>query len=281
MTDKKKGIILILLSALFFAMMAATVKALENISVVEKMFFRNLFGLFVASFILFRKKQSLKGNNKKLLLLRSIFGLMGVGLYFYSLSSKIPLANAVMLNKMSPFFVIIFSFLFLNEKIKKTQIISLVLAIIGAGFVIKPRLTLTLVPSLSALFSALFAGVAYTIIRHLRHTDTSEIIVFYFTLLSTIITGPFVFYGNFVMPTGIEILLLFLLGLFATLAQFSMTNAYRFAPAGELSIYTYSNIVFSTFIGLTIWGEIPDSFSILGGIAIIVAGIINYYYGKQ
>ena len=273
--DRKKGITLILLSALFFALMAATVKYLGDMPVVEKIFFRNLFGVIIAFYLVKKKGRSLKGNNTKLLFLRSLTGLLGIAAYFYALS-KIYLADAVILNKMSPFFVVILAAIFLKEKIKKPQFIALVLAISGAMMVIKPRFDYTVIPALVGLLSAFLAGCSYTIIRHLKETDYPETIVFYFTLISSLAMIPFMLAGQFVMPTGPQILALLGLGIFATTAQLLMTNAYHYAPAGELSIYTYSNIIFSTIIGLVIWGEIPDLLSILGGVAIIIAGIINY-----
>lgn len=284
MENKSRGIIFILFSALFFALMAATVKSLGDIPVSEKIFFRNGFGLIVAIIIIRKKKKPFLGNNIKFLLLRSFFGLAGVACYFYALS-KIPLADAVILNKMSPFFVLILSAIFLKEKIKKPQLISLILAIIGAAFVIKPEFNSSIIPSLIAIFSALFAGAAYTTIRHLRHTDSAETIVFYFTLISTVSMIPAMgfdaYTGNFVIPTYVQVLGLLGLGVFATIAQFFMTNAYRFAPAGELSIYAYTNIVFSTFIGLLIWSEVPDLLTLIGATLIVGAGFFNYYGNKE
>lgn len=275
MDNKTKGIILILLSSLFFALMASTVKSLGHIPLAEKIFFRNILGLFIAFYIVKKKKKPILGYNRKYLLLRSCFGLLGVACYFFALSIM-PLADTVILNKLSPFFVLILSSLFLKEKIKKFHIFSLTLAFIGAGFIIKPQFDMSIIPSLIALMSAFFAGSAYTVIRHLRLTDSPETIVLYFTFISSISVLPFILMGEFVVPTTFEILRLLALGVFATTAQFLMTNAYRYAPAGELSIYSYANIIFSTFLGLIIWSEIPDILSILGGLLILGAGFINW-----
>lgn len=280
MNDRKKGIILILLSALFFALMAATVKYLDGIPIAEKIFFRNLLGFIVATYLIVKNKKSMLGNNKKLLILRSIFGLLGVAGYFYALS-YLPLADSVILNKMSPFFVLLLAAVFLGEKIKKLQILSLILAILGAGLVIKPEFDVSLMPYIIALTASFFAGSAYTVIRHLRHTDSSETIVFYFTLISTIAMIPFMLNGQFVIPDAKQMVGFLALGTFATAAQFCMTNAYRFAPAGELAIYTYTNIVFSTIIGIIVWSEIPGILSSIGGSLIILAGFINYYTNKK
>lgn len=273
--DRNKGIILILLSALSFALMAATVKFLGDMPIPEKIFFRNLLGAAAVFYIIKKRGKSFKVNNKKFLALRLITGVLGMVSYYYALS-EIHLSDAVILHKMAPFFVILFAAFFLGEKIKKPQYIALVLAIAGAIFVIKPRFDSSVIPSLIALGSALFSGISYTVIRYLKNSDSPQVIVFYFLAFLTIIMFPFMLSGYFVMPTPIEWIALILLGVFGTAGQLLMTNAYHFAPAGELSIYTYSNIIFSTFIGLVVWAEIPDYLSIIGGVLIIIAGIINY-----
>jgi len=275
MENRKKGITYILLSSLFFALMAATVKYLGDMPTAEKIFFRNLVGIFVAFSLVKKSGSSLFGNNKKLLILRSTFGLLGIAAYFYALANM-KLSDAVILNKMSPFFVMIFAALFLKEKITKKQLIALVTAALGAILVIRPGFDSNLIPSLIALMSSLFAGVAYTLVRQLRKTDSAATVVFYFSFFSTIATIPFMLSGSFVIPTALQALALLALGLFAAAAQMFMTNAYRHAEAGELSIYTYANIVFSSIFGLVLFQEIPDFFSVVGAVLIISAGYLNY-----
>ena len=275
MENRKKGITYILLSSLFFALMAATVKFLGDMPTAEKIFFRNLVGIFVAFSLVKKSGSSLFGKNKKLLILRSIFGLLGIAAYFYALANM-KLSDAVILNKMSPFFVMVFAALFLKEKITKKQLIALVTAAIGAILVIRPGFDSNLIPSLIALMSSIFAGIAYTVVRQLRKTDSAATVVFYFSFFSTIAMIPFMISGSFVIPTAVQALALLALGLFAAAAQLFMTNAYRHAEAGELSIYTYANIVFSSIFGLVLFQEIPDLFSVLGAFLIISAGYLNY-----
>ena len=275
MENRTKGIFYILMSSLFFALMAAAVKFLGDIPTAEKIFFRNLIGVAAAFVIVKRRNETLVGNNVKLLILRSTFGLLGIAAYFYALS-QIKLSDTVILNKMSPFFVVIFAALFLKEKITKKQIIALITAAAGAVFVIRPGFDSNIFPALIALLSSLFAGIAYTIVRELRKTDSAATVVFYFSLFSTLAVIPFMLRGNFVVPQGSEILALLGVGVFATTAQLFMTNAYRHAEAGELSIYTYANIVFSSLLGMLFFQEIPDLMTVIGGVLIITAGYINY-----
>lgn len=273
--DRNKGIMLILLSSLSFAFMSATVKYLSNITIAQKIFFRNLIGIPIVYYIIKKERISFKVNNKKFLGLRIISGALGMILYYYALEN-IYLSDAVILHKMSPFFVIIFAALFLKEKVKKPQYLALILAIIGAIFVVKPRFDVSVIPMLIGLISAFFAGIERTAIRYLKNSDSSHILVFYYLIFLVIAASPFVIQSNLAIITNIEWFFLILLAIFGTAGQLLMTRAYHYAPAGELSIYTYSNMIYSTIIGLIIWAEIPDIWSILGAIIIIIAAVVNY-----
>jgi drug/metabolite transporter (DMT)-like permease len=274
--DRKKGIIMMLLSALFFALMAAIVKDMPEYPLTQKMFFRNFLG-FIFAFIMVKKtKGSLKGNNRKLLLLRSILGMFGVGAYFYSIQ-YLNLADAVIINKFAPFFVVILSAFILKEKIGKGQIIALFMAIIGAVFVTKPTLNVTVIPALIGLMAAMFAGMAYVTVSYLRKTDRPETIVFYFTLVTSLFMMPFAFGGNWILPRDMDILKALGLGVFSTAGQILMTYGYRYADASEVSIYSYSDIIYSMIIGFLIFSEIPDYLTLTGGAIIILAGFINFY----
>ena len=105
-----------------------------------------------------------------MLLLRSIFGTLGILCNFYAVDHLL-VSDASMLNKLSPFFVIICSSLFLKEKATTVQKISIIIAFIGSLFVIKPSLNiLNNVNSLIGVLGALGAGIAYTCVRQLGKT---------------------------------------------------------------------------------------------------------------
>lgn len=272
---KRKGVIYILLSALFFSLMALTVKSVPEIPLSEKVFFRNFIGLIVVSITMIKKKVSFKVNHPKLMFLRAFFGLAGIGLY-YTAIELLPLANAVILNKLSPVFVIIFAIIFLKEPYRKGQLWVILIGILGALMIIKPSLNLSVLPALIAVLSAVAAGAAYAVVRRLTQYDKPTVIVFYFCLLSSIMLIPFVVIEGFVIPDARELLALIGIGTFAVTAQLFMTNAYKYAPASELSIYNYVEIIFSLVWGFIIWSELPDLISLSGALLIIIAGLLNF-----
>jgi drug/metabolite transporter (DMT)-like permease len=263
------------LASLFFALMATSVKLAGDLPTMEKVFFRNIIGFAASSYIIKKSGGSFFGYNKKYLIYRSAFGLLGIFFYFFAID-RLPLANAVVLNQMSPFFVLILSALYLKEKIVRLQAVAIFMALFGVFFVAKPGFNYTVLPAFIALLSAFFAAAAYTIVRHLRHSDRPETIIFYFTGLTTLASLPFMFSGHFVMPTSPQFTSLIAVGITATTAQFLLTHSYRYAEAGDLSIYSYGITVFSIITGIFVFFEIPDLLSFVGVVLILSGAWLNY-----
>ena len=278
MSNKTKAVFCMLISALGFTFMSVTVKYVTGIPLFEKVFFRNLISLGVAFFMLKKSSAPMFGRreNQLALLARSIFGLAGVVLNFYAIAN-LTLADSSMLGKLSPIFVTIMACIFLKEKIDNKQILSIIVTFLGALLVIKPEFSLEMLPSLSGIMSAASAGVAYTLLRYLKDKESPDTIIFYFSLISVVFTAPFAL-AEYVQPTFIQLGLLLATGVFASVGQFGITYAYKYAKATEVSIYNYSAIVFGIILGFIFFGEIPDTLSLLGG-AIIIA--VAFYIFKH
>ena len=278
MSNKTKAVFCMLISALGFTFMSVTVKYVTGIPLFEKVFFRNLISLGVAFFMLKKSSAPMFGRreNQLALLARSSFGLAGVVLNFYAIAN-LTLADSSMLGKLSPIFVTIMACIFLKEKIESKQILSIIITFLGALLVIKPEFSLEMLPSLAGILSAAASGVAYTLLRYLKDKESPDTIIFYFSLISVVFTAPFAL-AEYVQPTFIQLGLLLATGVFASVGQFGITYAYKYAKATEVSIYNYSAIVFGIILGFIFFGEIPDTLSLLGG-AIIIA--VAFYIFKH
>lgn len=278
MSNKTKAVFCMLISALGFTFMSVTVKYVTGIPLFEKVFFRNLISLGVAFFMLKKSSTPMFGRreNQLALLARSSFGLAGVVLNFYAIAN-LTLADSSMLGKLSPIFVTIMACIFLKEKIDSKQILSIIITFLGALLVIKPEFSLEMLPSLAGILSAAASGVAYTLLRYLKDKESPDTIIFYFSLISVVFTAPFAL-AEYVQPTFIQLGLLLATGVFASVGQFGITYAYKYAKATEVSIYNYSAIVFGIILGFIFFGEIPDTLSLLGG-AIIIA--VAFYIFKH
>ncbi len=279
--NKTKAVLLMLFSSLSFAAMGAFVKLSGDVPTFEKAFFRNLVSLIISVIVVISRHEIPWGQkqNRKYLLGRAIFGTIGMLFYFYGIDRLI-LADSGMLNKMHPFFVTIFAAIFLKESITKHQVISLFIAIAGAIFIIKPSFNFQQsFPAVICFMSAVFAGLAYTFVSYLGDKEDKYTIVFYFSLISTLVSLPLSLY-DFHMPNTIQLIFLISSGLTAALGQFSLTTAYKYALAGEVSIYNYSNVIFSSILGVFLFSEIPDLFSFIGYVLIIGAGFIVYKHSR-
>ncbi|AJG99688.1 DMT family transporter [Clostridium beijerinckii] len=281
LSNRKKGIIFITASAFGFAMMSAFVKISGDLPSFQKTFFRNIVSLMVAFALISKHRGNFFGqkNNQKTLLLRSIFGTLGILFNFYSID-KLVLSDANMLNKLSPFFVIIFSGIFLKEKVNIKQIIAIIIAFIGTLFIIKPSLNLEIMPAIAGILGGVTAAAAYTCVRSLSGKEHPETIVFYFSFISSVITFPLmiIYYENMNI---MQLIYLLLAGIFASLGQFGITLAYKYAPAKEISIFDYTNIIFSAIISLCLFGILPDYLSLIGYVVIFSSSLYMFLYNKD
>lgn len=278
-----KGILCLIASAFFFSLMNVFVRISGDLPFIQKSFFRNFVAL-VFVFIVMKKQGNefrCKKENIKFLILRSAFGTIGILCNFYAIDHLV-LSDASMLNKMSPFFIIILSYFFLKEKINLTQISAVFLAFVGSLFIIKPTFSnMDLVPSLIGLVGGFGAGAAYTAVRHLGNRgQKGPFIVFFFSAFSCLVTLPAILFMYEPM-TMQQVVYLILAGLAATGGQFTITAAYRFAPAKEISVYDYSSVIFSAILGYFIFSQVPDAYSILGYVIICATAVWMFLYGTR
>jgi drug/metabolite transporter (DMT)-like permease len=284
MTKKQKGIVYIICSAFCFALMNCFVRLSGDLPTIEKSFFRNFVAAIFAAIILIRDKETGFKYNKKdipLLLLRSVAGTCGILGNFYAVD-RLNIADASMLNKLSPFFAIIFSFIFLKEKPKVVQSIGVVVAFVGALFIIKPTGDFgDIVPALCGLGGGMGAGIAYTAVRALgKRGVKGPLIVFFFSVFSSLVCLPYLIF-NFKPMSMWQLGSLLLAGLAASGGQFSITAAYSNAPAKEISVFDYSQIIFAALLGYALFDQLPDIYSIWGYVIICGASVAMFLYNNK
>ena len=284
-SNHTKGIICILLSALCFSGMSSFINLSGDVPVAQKIFFRNLVALFIAAFMLLKNKERFLPTKGCLPyhIIRSSVGLLGVFGNFYATTHMSSTADAAMLNKMSPFFTLIFSAIFLKEKVKPRQAIAIGIAFVGAMFVIKPTVSnIELVPSLTGFIGGIGAGAAYTCVRHMGNKgENSRFTVFFFSLFSCLVTAPYLIF-NFHHMTKMQWIYLIMVGVCAAGGQFAITAAYTFAPSREISIYDYSNVIFTAISGyFFLGGQVPDLWSFIGYAIICSMALWMFIYNNK
>ena len=281
--DKYKGIFYIILAAFGFAFMNLFVKLAGDLPAIEKSFFRNLVAVFFAFTVMKKEKIpfTIPKGTGKYIFFRSLFGTIGIFANFYAIG-KLYIADASMLNKLSPFFAIIFSYFLLNEKIKLYQFACVLTAFVGALFILRPGFdSVATFPAFIGLLGGMGAGLAYTNVRMATKLGArGPLIVFCFSVFSCVCAIPFIIFDHQPL-TWWQLVSLLMAGLSATLGQFSITAAYTYAPASELSVYDYTQIVFAALLGMIFLGEVPDVISIFGYLIICGAGIAMFLIRRK
>ena len=281
--QKTKGIIYIVVAAFGFSVMSLFVKLAGDLPAFQKAFFRNFIALIFITVMMLRenigfapKKENIPG-----LLGRSLCGTLGLLCNFYALGT-LNLSDANMLNKLSPFFAIIFSIFLLREKPTAAQVLGVAVAFGGSLLIIKPGFAdAQLIPAIAGVLGGLGAGAAYTFVRKLgKKGENSKRIVFYFSASSCLFCLPFLIV-QYKSMTFLQTLYLIFAGTFACVGQLGITKAYLCAPAKEISVYDYTQVIFAALLGFFVFGDLPDIWSVLGYILICGAGVAMFFYNKR
>jgi len=258
------------------SLMAVSIKYVRQFPLMEIVLFRSMPTLVIIPIILRKRNILIYGNNKPFLLLRGVFGTIGMMTTFYAYTAM-PLIEAIAIQQLSPFFVIILSSIFLNEKLFSQQILILLLAFMGGLLVIKPGLRINIFPALICLFGTLFIAAAHVTLRYLRLTDHSLVIVNYFAFISSL-TGLVILLkqDNILIPKLENLPILIFIGFIALFVQITLTKSYQMAQANVVSLYAYFQIVFSGILSFLIFKEFPDLLSVIGICLIFISGYLNY-----
>lgn len=175
---------------------------------------------------------------------------------FVKLAGDLPaIEKSFFRNLVAIFFAIIFSYFLLKEKIKPYQLICVIVAFIGALFILCPGFdSVATFPAFIGLIGGMGAGLAYTNVRIAsKHGVPGPLIVFCFSVFSCVCAIPFIIWNPQPLAWW-QLGSLLMAGLSATLGQFSITAAYTYAPASELSVYDYTQIVFAALLGMIFCG---------------------------
>lgn len=283
MTSRAKAISCITASAFGFALMGMFVRLCDDygtpVSSFQKSFFRNAIALVIAAAVFFRGAAA-RGRPKvggwrpwSVLLLRATVGTVGIFAHFYALG-EITIADAQTLNKTAPFFTVLFAWVFLGEKVLRSQVAALIAAFVGVLFVAKPGFAGADAFALTiGLVGGVAAGGAYACLRKLGvYGVDGAFIVLFFSAFSCLASVPFMVAG-FDPMTAEQVLILVCAGIGAAMGQFGITAAYRYAAPGSIAVFDYSNIVFSAALGFVFFGQMPDIWSMAGFVIIVSAAI--------
>jgi drug/metabolite transporter (DMT)-like permease len=266
-----RGALWMVLAAFSFAAMTTLIRKLSNgIHPFELAFFRSLFGLlFMLPWFLKAGFGALKTERLGLHGFRALVGLVAMLLWFLSLS-LMPIAEATALNFTAPLFATVGAAVFLGEKIRARRWGATVVGFVGALIIVRPEgfdlgFATTLVLVASACMS-----MAVLSVKSLSGTESTNTIVLYMGLLMTPMSLiPALLYWTPPQPT--DYLWFVVIGLFATIGQISMANAFASADISAILPFDFSRLLFAAAFGFLLFGEEPDTWTWVGAVIIFSA----------
>lgn len=282
LNKRLKAICFMILASIFFTTMNLLSKLASGITLYQKAFISNSVAFIIIASLIGIKKISFIGKkeNRKRLFIRGLCGTLSLAALYFTLDHMI-LSDATMLSKLGPSFAIVFGYFLLKDKIGKRQLFFLLVTLVGAVLIIKPSLSLDIIPSLIGLSGAACAGIAFTMIRAIGNKENNFTIILYNVFFSTFFSFPFIFMNIKYLKNTSALVYMILAGLCIAFGQICLTLAYKNAPASNIAMYDYVGLLVSALYGFIIFDEIPDWLSILGYIIISGSALINFFLSQK
>lgn len=271
----------LLLSTVFFAFVNTGVKFLTNLPASEIVFFRGLITLIISFYFLKKNKLNILGNNKKILVLRGIFGTIALYSLFHSLKIM-PLALATTFVAMNSIFAAVVFHIFLNEKSNINQYIFLFLAL-GGVLLIKglpgSEQSLNWEQLFWGLLTPISSAFAYACVRKLGPSDHPLVVIFYFPFISTPVMAPYLV-AEGILPEFWELGIILVVGVFTQFAQYYMTVAFQKESASGIAIYNYAGVIWGALIGYFLFRE-KLQINQVWGILVILICLLSFEWLKR
>lgn len=292
-TGAMLGISLKVLSVMVFIAMSSIIKGAEGVPVGQLVFFRSLFALVPIVIMLGLRGELIDGFKTKRPLAhigRGVIGVTGMFLIFFALT-RLPLPEATTISYATPMFVVVFSALFLHEKIRFFRWAAVVVGLAGVLIIMWPRLSIfsgdladmgpQTVGAVAAFIASMTSAIAMLTVRNLVRTETSATIVIYFSIVCAVmglLATPFTGWAwlSFEMT-----MILIGAGILGGIAQILLTESYRHAELTTVAPFEYSSMILSIIIGFVVFSEIPTIEMLIGGSIVTAAGIFIIYREHQ
>lgn len=268
-----------LLAGLFFALMNVCVKLVSHLPTMEVVLFRSGLSLLFTYVLLRRSAVSIFGNDKPTLILRGIAGCLGLIGSFYTLQ-HIPLATAVTLNYLSPFFTALLGIFIVKQKFRPIQWLYFLLSIAGVALLKGFDFRISTWDMLIGLSAAFFAGLAYNMIAKTRDKEHPLVIIFYFPLVTLPFAAIYCLF-HWTTPLGMDWVYLLLIGILSQVAQYYMTLSYQTANLAKVASLNYLGVIYALGFGYIFFDETFNSMSLLAIGLIILGVVLNVFYRRK
>ena len=288
-----RGVLYMLLASFSFALVNFLVKILsdrhdlfpeiQNYPEIELVFFRSIISFTICFAIIKARKIPFFGVNKKWLVIRGFAGFISLTLFFYTIAN-IPLAIATIIQYLSPIFTIVIAIYLNKQKVNPIQWFFFAISMTGVVMIgLGDDATDAIDPFWIGLglLSALISGIAYNSIIKCSTTDQPITVVMYFPLIAAPITFVLLWINGFIIPKGIEWILLGLIGIITQIAQVSMTRAFNAANAASVTPIKYFGAIYALLFGFFIFNETLSLYASIGIVFILVGVLLNTFFKNK
>jgi drug/metabolite transporter (DMT)-like permease len=278
------GILLKVLSAFAFTLMAATIKYVSvRYPVGQLIFFRSAFAILpLVIWMAFSDNliNVVRTNNLKGHLLRSVIGSTGMIAGFMALS-YLPLSDAVAIGYAAPLMVVVLAALLLKETVRAYRWSAVAVGFIGVIIMLTPHLGVAgpnvasegrATGAMLGLLAATCTAAATIQVRRLTMTERTGAIVFYFSLFATIIGLASIVFG-WAMPDLWDFAILVTIGILGGVGQILLTQSYRYGDASLIAPFEYTTMIWAVLLGWFVFGQLPEAVVMIGASIVIAAGI--------
>ena len=249
------GPLFMLSAAMLFALLNICIKLLgTEFSPWDIAFYRSFGGIVMLQLIFGRRRNIFKGHNMPLLVIRGCVGAVA----FLSMVMAIrllPVSTAMVIFFTYPAFAAVFSFILLKEGINLSEILCLLLVLVGAGILFDFKLAGNITGQAIALLGGVFAGMAMTLIQKLRRDNGSVVIYLYFCTMCAIVTAPKYLMNPTFPDRAVEWVLIGGIILSSLTAQLLMNHGFLYCRGWEGGVFMSSEVVFTAVVGITFLGD--------------------------
>ncbi|MSP83187.1 MAG: DMT family transporter [Alphaproteobacteria bacterium] len=274
LNEPLKGIACSLGATLIFSSQEVVFKFLAaDYSIFQLVFIRTWFAFIPAAIFLMRAggPRLLITRSAPYLMVRGCIGFAAFSSYFYAIS-KMPLADASAISFAAPLILTALSVPILKERVGLHRWGAVIVGFLGVLFIVHPGDGTFQIAAAFALAAAFFYSVSAIIVRYLSGREKSAVVVCYTLVAFLLFSGaaqPFVW----VPPDPIDVAIMAVTGLTGGVAQFLMTQAYRFAPVSVTAPFDYLHLVWATICGLVFFGHFPTVAVLCGAAVVIASGL--------
>ena len=268
------GLILMVVSAACFALMAAVAKRLLPTTPMQAVVLSRGI-LMTATFVILARRQGVPilGHNPPVLLLRGLLGYGALSCYFWSVQ-HLPLGDAVLLQYSHPIFVAAIAPFFLREVTGRWHWPLVLAALAGVALIVGPAGNLR-GPALVGLCGSMLSGLAYMAVRRLSKSEHTLTILIWFPLATIPLSlAATIHAGRSAIPSGAaEVVGHLLIYATALLGQVTLTEGLARAGAARATAVTMTGPVFGLLFGWMLFGTTPSVESVVGT-AIVIAAVV-------